>query len=562
VLEGNTGWEIDPIKWADRATATGVLEAQTRRIAEALMRAGEDVVRDGDITLISAVTGIVEELPVYSACRILPTVAARERRPMVNGLKLFMSLHKNSRYFRYAVFTCAEPVPAGGQLRESIQALSRRISKWAHKISKPKDKKGYDMKVLFRGIEFTRGTAEERGMTDRYPVDTILYHVHANVIYWPTRLLSDDDWKEFLVTTHKFMGAQWKDNETIRNVEEIVKYCSKPADTLAASDEEIVWLYRQTKLLKIAQPLGDFKKWMKGLKERGEKVVRVNVNGEGDLRRVKKFTRGRGELENENAAAETGEPPCSLDASENPPAMEDRMTSLKRASNILIGMTLPQWRHTPWAEPMIIVQHYDAASMTDDMRCDIEIWRDRARGWWDEAGAPDPEEALFVAEMALNGHKSIDDVREAAEAAKAAEAPSYKVHKCRSTVPDLESIPYREPGETIVVSQDPASEIPIQSILDAPNARERLERIADDEAALQNQRRKAAEDRLATFPTSRQKAGRESIDREFPKTATSAASLLSSAMKSADLVAEDEHDNDAVMAALFGISKKEWLAAA
>lgn len=560
VLEGNTGWEIDPIKWADRATATGVLEAQTKRIAEALMRAGEDVVRDGDITLISAVTGIVEELPVYSACRILPTVAARERRPMVNGLKLFMSLHKNSRYFRYAVFTCAEPVPAGGQLRESIQGLSRRISKWAHKISKPRDKKGYDMKVLFRGIEFTRGTAEERGMTDRYPADTILYHVHANVIYWPTRLLCDDDWKKFLVTTHEFMGAQWKDNETIRNVEEIVKYCSKPADTLAASDEEIVWLYRQTKLLKIAQPLGDFKKWMKGLKERGEKVVRVNVNGEGDLRRVKKFTRGRGELENENAAAETGEPPCSLDASENPPAMEDRITSLKRASNILIGMTLPQWRHTPWAEPMIIVQYYDAASMTDDMRCDIEIWRDRARGWWDEAGAPDPEEALFVAEMALNGHKSIDDVREAAEAAKAAEAPSYKVHKCRSTVPDLESIPYREPDETIVVTQDPVPGTSIQSVLDAPNARERLERIANDEAALQSQRRKAAEDRLATSPTSMQKAGRESINREFPMSAASAARLLSSA-KSADLVA-DEHDNDAVMADLFGMSKKEWLAAA
>lgn len=562
VLEGNTGWEIDPISWADRAIATGVLEAQTKRIAEALTRAGEDVVRDGDITLISAVTGIVEELPVYSACRILPTVAARDRRPMVNGLKLFMSLNKKSRYFRYAVFTSAEPVPAGGELREAIQALSRRISKWAHKISKPKDEKGYDIKVLFRGIEFTRGTAEERGMTDRHPADTVLYHVHANVIYWPTRLLSDEAWAEFLKTTHKFMGAQWKDNGSIRKVEEIVKYCSKPADTLAASDDEIVWLYRQTKLLKIAQPLGDFKEWMKDLKDRGEKVVRVNVNGEGDLKRVKKFTRGKGEPDNDDTAAASSEAPCSIEANENPVAREDRKASPKRVSNILIGMTLPQWRHTPWAEPMIIVQHYDAASMTDDMRCDIEIWRDRARGWWDEAGAPDPEEALFVAEMALNGHKSINDIREAAEAAKAAEAPSYKVHTCSSTVPDLESIPYREPDETIAEDQEPPSAISIKSVLDASGSRERLERIANEAAALQKQNRKAAEDRLATLPMSRHKAGKEFINREFPLSAASAAQLLSSAMPCVLNESGIVDENDRIFAELFGMSETEWLAAA
>nr|WP_236765627.1 protein rep [Agrobacterium tumefaciens] len=566
VLEANTGWEIDPISWADRAIATGVLEAQTKRIAEALTRAGEDVVRDGDITLISAVTGVVEELPVYSACRILPTVAARDRRPMVNGLKLFMSLNKKSRYFRYAVFTSAEPVPTGGELREAIQALSRRISKWAHKISKPRNEKGYDIDVLFRGIEFTRGTAKERGMTDRYPPDTILYHVHANVIYWPTRLLSDDDWKEFLETTHKFMGAQWKDNGSIRKVEEIVKYCSKPADTLAASDDEIVWLYRQTKLLKIAQPLGNFKEWMKDLKDRGEKVVRVNVNGEGDLRRVKKFTR-KGEPDDENAASDFNEPSCSIDAEEKTIGGQDRKETSKPASNILIGMTLPQWRHTPWAEPMIIVQHYDAASMTDDMRCDIEIWRDRARGWWDEAGAPDPEEALFVAEMALNGHKTINDVREAAEAAKAAEAPSYKVHTCSSTVSRLDSIPYQEPHETIFEDQIPDPEISIRSILDAPNARERIAKIATDATVLQQQSRKAAEDRLTTLPAGSYEVGKEFIDREFPLSTASPAQLLRSAMASdearlpvASTSCEDE--NDRIFAELFGVSETDWLAAA
>jgi hypothetical protein len=183
VLRSNTGWEIDPIAWAKRADATKKLTAQTEKIAGALTRAGVDIIRDGDVTMISAVTGIVESLPTYRACRFLPTIAARDRRPMVNGLKLFMVGHKNARFFRYAVMTSPSPIPAFGDLRGAIQDLSRRISKWSYWAKK------FDVKVLFRGIEFTRATARERGMTDRYPADTVLYHVHANVIYWPTKAL-------------------------------------------------------------------------------------------------------------------------------------------------------------------------------------------------------------------------------------------------------------------------------------------------------------------------------------------------------------------------------------
>lgn len=176
VLRSNTGWEIDSVGWANRSASSRLLTAQTERIASALVRDGIEVMRDGDMTMISAVTGIVESLPVYRAVRFLPMIAARDRRPMVNGLKLFMAGHKNARFFRYAVMTCAKPVPAMGDLRGAIQELSRRISKWANRTKK------FGVKVLFRGIEFTRKTAEERGMADRYPADTIRYHVHANVI--------------------------------------------------------------------------------------------------------------------------------------------------------------------------------------------------------------------------------------------------------------------------------------------------------------------------------------------------------------------------------------------
>lgn len=428
VLRANTGWKIDPVQWARRAAASKQLTAQTERIATALTRAGVDVVRPGDVTLISAVTGIIESLPIYRAVRFLPTIAARDRRPMVNGMKLFIAGHRNSRFFRYAVMTSADPVPAGGDLRGAIQQLSRRISKWANKIKK------WDMKVLFRGIEFTRKTAAERGMTDRYPPETPLYHVHANIIYWPTRSVKAAEWDAFLKETHKFVGAEWRDNGTVKKVEEIVKYCSKPADTLAASDDELVWLYQQTTRLKIAQPLGDFKAWLRDLEERGEKVVRVQVReGDGRLMRVRKQTRTGDFQEPDDGMSE--EPEGVDDAIDVAPAERverDKRTFDGPAANIVLGMSLPQWRHSPWAEPVIMVQHYDPARMSLEDGGDIRYWQAQAREWWDETWAPSPEEALRIARMAMDAELGQDDIREAADAA------CYIVHTCRPTVQQTE----------------------------------------------------------------------------------------------------------------------------
>ncbi|MBB4571690.1 hypothetical protein [Rhizobium leucaenae] len=156
-MRSNAAWRLDPFVWAKRQAATKMLDQQTECIAEALLRAGVNVTLDGDLTMIGAVTGVVEHQRVYRAVRFLPTVAGRDRRPIVNGLKLFISGHPNSRYFRYAVMTCAEPVPVGGDLRSVIRALSRRISKWAYEA-----RKKYHVEALYRGIEFTRATAAER----------------------------------------------------------------------------------------------------------------------------------------------------------------------------------------------------------------------------------------------------------------------------------------------------------------------------------------------------------------------------------------------------------------
>lgn len=425
MLRANTGWFMDSVSWAKRQAASQTLEKQTAHLAGALGRAGISVTREGDVTLIGGVTGIVEQQPVYRAVRILPTVAGRDRRPILNDAKFWMGNHPNRKYFRFAVMTCKEPVPVGGDLRGIIQGLSRRISKWASAVEE------FGVRVLYRGIEFTRSTAAERGMQDRYDPDTILYHVHANVVYWPTRKMKekDQEFQKFLKFAHDSVGAWWRDNGKVERLEEVIKYCCKPSDTLSSGDDELVWLYHATSKLKICQPLGPFRKWRAELEEAGEKTVRVNVGrGDGKLLRVKKMNRKIDDDKDADGEATGGEEGASADTSEEKPKRDDRPEHSAPAANIVLGMTLPQWRHSPWAEPLIIVQNYDPLKLSDEAGGDIREWQRQAREWWDESFAPEPEEALRVARMAMDAAMSADDIREDAEAAP------YIVHTCRPTV--------------------------------------------------------------------------------------------------------------------------------
>lgn len=217
-----------------------------------------------------------------------------------------------------------------------------------------------------------------------------------------------------------------------------MKYCSKPQDTLAASDDELVWLYRATQRLKLCQPLGDFAVWLRELTDAGEKVVRVHIGrGDGRLMRVKKRQKAGAEAVTERTASNGGEEPADAVAVSGP----ERRQPL---ANIVLGLTLPQWRHTPWAEPMIMVQHYDPLRLSDEAGCGIREWQRQAREMWDGNWAPKPEEALRVARLALDAALPSDDIREAAEAA------SYIVHTCRPTVRDaIEEVAPDEVSELV-----------------------------------------------------------------------------------------------------------------
>jgi len=432
-------------------------------MADALERMGERSRRNSDLSIVGAVSERVEELPIYRAIRILPAIARRDRRKYLNSLKYMIAENRDSQYYRYAVFTSGVLIVEGGALREAIQGLSRRISRWS---SWARGK--YDIEVLFRGIEFTRASAEARDheaaerhreehpdfvgdlgtpLSDRYGKDTILYHIHANVLFWPHRKLADDAWASFLKGTHSRAKGLWKDTGVIQKTEELVKYCFKPNELKATPDEAILWLFHETKDLKMCQPMGRFAEFLHELSQQREKIVGVNVKGRVKYCRVKKTRRTK----QEGYARYDGRHVTTLSRG----SAQMRGDDGPKSQNVVLGVTLPQWRHMPYAEPMILVQRYNpnATCPEDQQRFRyIDALKARARRDWDLAQAPNVGDALEAADKAV-----------AALVAGAIEN-AYKVHRCRSTVLDVDQIPQQESGESIVEGWKPAI-TPLESTL-------------------------------------------------------------------------------------------------
>lgn len=409
-----------------------VLDGQTHHLAALLEEAGVPARQDASVVAIGAVTGIVTPVSPWRPIRFLPAVASRDRRPMLNALRYWIEkVHPRSRYLRYGVITHGDLVPAFGDLRKALQTLARDVSKWADEADER-----YGIVVHFRGSEFTRKSATERELDpERYPGDPVLYHPHANVLLEPTRLLPKEgpgSWSKFLEWTHEFFGAHWEDNGRIKNVRELVKYVVKPGDLVEGAkpldSREARWLHESLFRLNLAQPLGAFRTYWKTLADSKRKVAAVRAkNGRGRLHVVPKATR----LNHSRPR------PHQQSGDECNEGVAAKAASLGAPANTILGVTLPQWKHTPWAEPLILVQNYEPkpwGQASKDRLAEVDYERHAARKAWDAAGAPEPAVALRVARAWRAGGKAIvtpfrRDPREAA-------AGSYRVHNSSLTVRD------------------------------------------------------------------------------------------------------------------------------
>lgn len=398
VIAERTGKEVDGDGWLTARARNETLRRQTKRLAEALERQGISAYRNGPVTsLVGLVTGEAVELTSYRSIRFLPLVAQRERREFVNQ---FMHLAETDKkvgaYGRYIVVTNPTPVPVFGDLGGTLSDHFAEVVKLGEMLSAE-----FGIELLLRATEMPIAERpcdipvthtqvdEETGEVDQYTelVRKIVRaaHVHSNLAVVPTRYLGPDGWGKVLKRIHEmFPHRQITDCGKIKDVRELVKYSVKPTDLDDASDEEIAWLYEQTKRRHIVQPFSRFKAFRAELKEKRLKVISNPEKEDGSAKRtvipvlkeLRSDVREKGSDDREDKERE-----------------KERRTD---DCAYLLGTTTPQPLFTPFLEPCVLVQNY-GMDMDISARARLSLLQTAARRVWDEAGAPPPEAALRLA---------------------------------------------------------------------------------------------------------------------------------------------------------------------
>lgn len=249
---------------------------------------------------IGEVTGEIERTDGrYRHIQILPEVAVQDRSKTIKELSYFIENHPSQRFFRYAVITSGNRVEYGGNLRERRQRFHADMTRWSSEAARD-----FGIKLLYRGSEYTFNSSG--------------VHFHTNVVYWPTRRLSDVDWSRFLSwSKSRLGGVVWKDCGRLKDVREVVKYiCKLSSDGSQSgsygvdelSSENLAWFHNQTYRTKASQPLGDFAEFCASLKEKRQKIATfrrfdgsrklVVMDMEAHRPRSKNKTPGRSDAEN------------------------------------------------------------------------------------------------------------------------------------------------------------------------------------------------------------------------------------------------------------------------
>ncbi|HEU01529.1 MAG TPA: hypothetical protein ENH89_14555 [Aurantimonas coralicida] len=345
-MRGQTGACVsDWPTWLERDQRYRLQDELTRRIADVLEPAGVPVHRAGrGFALVGLVTGGIKpaEQP-YRRIHFLPSVAAALRAELANALELHLAT--SGRYARYAVMTTGQRCELD-ELRQRIIRLSRLVSRWHREICAP-----LGIVVAFRSIELPCDDAKT-------------FHVHANVVYWPTHSIPKRPWRRFLRQTRAYFGAHWKDNGRLKEVREVVKYVMKGDQVAHLADADpaaLVALYHQLKGLHLVQPLGPFRTFRRRLDDAGLKVV-----AEYGPRRRRLVVTRRPTLPHRDLP-QGGLPP----------------------TNQVLGIDLPRAAFCNYREPVMRIGNLDARTLWHDPQ--LLARAGEALADWTRNGAPPPQ---------------------------------------------------------------------------------------------------------------------------------------------------------------------------
>lgn len=363
----DTGREGSAALWKERQSRNLLLRRQSEEIADKLKSVGVDLYAPEDpeadtVTLVGDLSQETEDSlsNQFRHSLFLPAVAASDRARQTKKLELYLQRHQRSRFARYLVVTHGVRVPwFDPDFRKKIAEFHNKIGTFARAA-----RKQFNVEIVLRSTEMTL-----RDLLEKPGFDGV--HLHANIVYIPPKLVGER-WKNWLMFCRRYFGSHVKDCGRIKNLQEIVKYVTKPSTSpeerekipglvgmCQLSPARLAWLHAATQRLHIVQPLQNFRGFLRGLAIGRLKIYRSEG---GTLELVQKP-----QSEKRAAREETG---CR--------------------ENVIITRTLPQPRFSEIYEPVSIVMNYTRQPRTaDGKRALAELNRrhEEAKRWQAERAA-------------------------------------------------------------------------------------------------------------------------------------------------------------------------------
>lgn len=362
----NLDHQIDPVSFLERMFSDAQIKKQSEVIAHKLANSGFDpyLSTEDRVSMVGLVSGAVLNLSKYRNLNIIPEVAQRNRRALINEFKLFLKENpKVRKYARYLVVTSGKRFAIdefSGRLKLFNDSLGRYFERCKEKGIRP----------ILCSIEFTVD-------------DNRTINLHANIVTSPEKAFGKNGWIEWLEETREhFDGNMLHDAGRIKDVNEIIKYVCKYNGIAALDGIDTAHIAQALYKKQLVRPLGIFQKWRSKLKKDGQKIRFDRVRDSLVRCQVAKRKKPAGERytleELQEAALEDADKEAAAERRKMA-ARAGKLHDREPIENQVLMKTLPQTRATLLAEPFIVVVNFNGAPTTTNGREGLEAIEARRR---------------------------------------------------------------------------------------------------------------------------------------------------------------------------------------
>lgn len=223
----------------------------------------------------------IEKMPGFRRVIILPYIGAMTRASLLSSAEYFIEKNPFSRFW---TFTSGKRCTVL-QVRDRVRKLHRRISALngqpfmkdagieivlrSTELGTPEDQdKGSGGEILFEPREISTDSNLEGLFPVSQSEGEFTFHPHAHcIVHLGKGQLPKKAWSALLEKVWNYWGDQWFDGKIIEDARECLKYVTKPSEMKKLPPAVLAELARQTRRLKLAQPMGILAEEIKARRE-------------------------------------------------------------------------------------------------------------------------------------------------------------------------------------------------------------------------------------------------------------------------------------------------------